>query len=445
MSIGIGSLPNLTPNNFSPNIKGFSEPLSEKAPISESVSLTETFTKSADKPVSLIIQSSDQEKLASLKTELLKSNQNNQVTADLPIINGFSIDVSSQDAQALQNLTQAQQSGAFAVSVDQKSDFTSNDLFEINNTFTVFDKETNVMLGVEKLHEQGIKGKGTCICVIDSGIAMHPDLKDRVIAFKDCVNGRKEPYDDNGHGTHVAGICAGDGSHSGGKTVGVAPEANIVGVKVLDQFGHGTTSQIIKGIQWAITNKNKYDIDVINLSLGRPIPRTRFLDPMTMAVQVAEKCGITVVVSAGNDGPESSTICSPGNAPNAITVGALDDNGTPQTDDDWPAYFSSRGPTLYDNLEKPDIVAPGVDIISCSNEGDEYIQMSGTSMAAPFTAGVAALMKGVNPKMKPKDIKSILMAQATPFKYTGLQRDTVGAGIITPQDSVAKAAELKKK
>ncbi len=445
MSIGIGSLPNLTPTYSSPTLKSFGEPVSTKAPSNEGLSLTETFTKSADKPVSLIIQSDDQEKLAALKTQLLKSDQANQVTADLPIINGFSIDVSAQDSEALQNLTQAQQSGAFAVSLDQNSEFTSNDLFELQNTFSPITKETNIMFGVEKLHEQGIKGKGTCICVIDSGIAMHPDLKDRVIAFKDCVNGRKEPYDDNGHGTHVAGICAGDGSSSDGKTVGVAPEANIVGVKVLDQFGNGTTSQIIKGIQWAIANKNKYNIDVINMSLGRPIPRTRFLDPMTMAVQFAEKCGITVVVSAGNDGPEASTICSPGNAPNAITVGAFDDCGTPETDDDWPAYFSSRGPTRFDNLEKPDILAPGVDIISCSNENDGYVKMSGTSMAAPFTAGVAALMKGVNPKLKPKDIKNVLMSQAAPFQQSDLNRNTAGAGAITPQESLAQAANFQKK
>lgn len=445
MNIGIGSLSNMTPTYSSPSLKNFGEPISTKAPSDEGLSLAETFTKSADKPVSLIIQSDDQEKLAALKAQLLKSDQNNQVTADLPIINGFSINVSAQDDEALQSLTQAQQSGAFAVSLDQNSDFTSNDLFELQNTFSPINKETNVMLGVEKLHEQGIKGQGTCICVIDSGIAMHPDLKDRVIAFKDCVNGRQEPYDDNGHGTHVAGICAGDGSSSHGKTVGVAPEANIVGVKVLDQFGNGTTSQIIKGIQWAIANKNKYNIDVINMSLGRPIPRTRFLDPMTIAVQVAEKCGITVVVSAGNDGPGTSTICSPGNAPNAITVGAFDDYGTPETNDDWPAYFSSQGPTRFDNLEKPDISAPGVDIISCSNENDGYVKMSGTSMAAPFTAGVAALMKGVNPKLKPKDIKSILMSQAVPFQQCELSPNVVGAGAITPQESLAQAADFKRK
>ncbi|MGM9992728.1 MAG: S8 family peptidase [Candidatus Bruticola sp.] len=444
MSIGISSVNNLPLSTSSQSLRSSVISNSQESTTNEVLSLAETFTKSEDKPVSLIIQSDDQEKLASLKAQLLKTNEENKVTAELPIINGFSIDVSSHDSQALANLTQAQQSGVFAVTVDEANDFTANDLIEMQSLFTPADKDTNVMFGVEKLHEQGITGKGTCICVIDSGISMHPDLKDRVIAFKDCVNGRTEPYDDNGHGTHCAGICAGDGTSSGGKNVGVAPEANIVGVKVLDQFGYGETSQIIKGIQWAVLNKNKYDIDVINLSLGRPIPRTRFLDPMTMAVQAAAKCGITVVVSAGNDGPSPGTICSPGNAPSAITVGAFDDCGTEGREDDWPAYFSSVGPTRFDNLEKPDISAPGVDIISCSNTSDGYVKMSGTSMAAPFTAGVAALIKGVNPKIKPKEIKQIIMDEAVPFQQSMLSHNVAGAGAITPEAALAKAAELKK-
>ncbi|MBQ7502557.1 S8 family serine peptidase, partial [bacterium] len=304
-----------------------------------SPNISESFTPSQDSSVNLIVQG-DAAALNALKAELLADGQSNRVTAELPIIGGFAVSVSPQDEDTIASLAQAKREGVM-ITVDQPTDFTSDntvyeDLDEIHDAIAGLagDKQTNVMFGVEQLHERGITGKGTTICVLDSGIAPHPDFQDRIIAFKDCVNGRTEPYDDNGHGTHCAGICAGSGESSGGQITGVAPEANIVGVKVLDQFGQGTTSQILKGIQWAIMNKNKYGIDVITMSLGHPIEKTRYLDPLTMGVQAAAKFGITVVVSAGNDGPDTGTLSAPGNAPAAITVGALDDNGTEDPSDD---------------------------------------------------------------------------------------------------------------
>ena len=403
-----------------------------------SLNIAEVFTSSQDSPVNVIIQGSDAKALEALKKELTANNPDNKVTADLPIIGGFSMAISPQDETAAAALTQAQENGML-VTLDAVTDFTDDvtaaqDLNEIHS-FVVGVRDENIIFGVEKLHEQGITGKGTTICVLDSGIAPHPDLKDRIVAFKDCVNGKKEPYDDNGHGTHCAGICAGDGKSSGGKNVGVAPEANIVGVKVLDQFGYGTTSEILRGIQWAITHKHKYGIDLISMSLGHEINTTRFLDPLTLGVQAAARCGITVVVSAGNDGPDEGTLSAPGNAPLAITVGALDDKGTPQTDDDWIAGFSSRGPSPIDHIDKPDVIAPGVDIISCSNKDDGYVKMSGTSMATPFTAGVACLMKQANPHAKSKEIKAAIMKTADPIDQ--LRKTAQGAGVVDPQEAVS--------
>ena len=413
------------------------QPAPREAP-EEQLNIQEVFTSSKDAPVNVIIQGGDAKALEALKKEL-SANADNQVTADLPIISGFSMSISPEDTSAAALLAQAQQDGMM-VSLDAVTDFTSDntvtqDLNELHSYIANHSRDENIMFGVEKLHEQGITGKGTTICVLDSGIAPHPDLKDRIIAFKDCVDGKTEPYDDNGHGTHCAGICAGDGKSSGGKNVGVAPEANIVGVKVLDQFGYGSTSQILRGIQWAITHKHKYGINVISMSLGHEISTTRFLDPLTLGVQAAAKCGITVVVSAGNDGPDEGTLSAPGNAPSAITVGALNDQGTPQTDDDWIAYFSSCGPSKYDHIEKPDVIAPGVDIISCSNKDDGYVKMSGTSMATPFTAGLACLMKQANPHARSKEIKAVIMNTADPIDQ--LRKTAQGAGVVDPQEAVA--------
>lgn len=376
--------------------------------------------------------------LAELKKTLLAQHPGSTITADLPLVNGFSISIPKEEGNAAEVLAGLEKQGAAVFPDIELGSPDSKEVQDLADTFSPILDGGNVMLGAEKLHEQGITGKGITVCVIDSGVAPHPDLGDRLIAFKDCVNGNKEPYDDCGHGTHCAGIIAGDGTSSGGKTVGVAPEANIVGVKVLDAWGNGSTSQIIRGIQWAVTHKHKYHIDVINMSLGRDITRPRLLDPMTMAVQAASLAGITVVCSAGNEGAAPGTICSPGNAPRAITVGALDTQGTESTEDDFVAYFSSRGPTKFDNLNKPDIVAPGVDINSLSNDGTGYKKMSGTSMAAPFTAGVAALMKQVKPNLRPSQLKELMTGSVFHSDYQ-LDHDSWGAGIVDPVESVEAA------
>lgn len=235
-------------------------------------------------------------------------------------------------------------------------------------------------------------GKNVTVAIIDSGVTPHPDLEGKIAAFVDYVDGKKEPYDDMGHGTHVAGIVAGSGKLSNGKYRGVAPGAKIAALKVLGASEEmsiaDATDNIISAINWCIQNKNKFNLKVINMSLGLPIKgitRTRqdgqalLYDPFIDVINRADDSGINVVVSAGNDGleGEGSIDNEPGIHPRVITVGAADDKNTPSIQDDELAPFSSQGPTPT-GLVKPDIIAPGAKIMSLNAAGsfiDEHNKM----------------------------------------------------------------------
>ncbi|GGA50732.1 serine protease AprX [Kroppenstedtia guangzhouensis] len=295
---------------------------------------------------------------------------------------------------------------------------------------------------------EGLTGKGVTIAVVDTGIHPHDDLMKpvpRIVAFEDLIHGRKEPYDDQGHGTHCAGDAAGNGYRSEGLYAGPAPEAKLVGVKVLDKEGSGQLSTVIKGVDWCVVNKEKYGIRIISLSLGAPAVESYRDDPLAQAVEAAWHRGIVVLAAAGNEGPLPGTISTPGLDPLILTVGAADDRNTPDDSDDIKASYSSRGPTV-DLLVKPDVYAPGTHIISLSvpdsplerqlpenRVGEHYINLSGTSMATPFCAGVVALLLEANPQLSPNDVKSILMF--TTREMTGDQ-----AGYLR----VGKAIDLAK-
>jgi len=307
----------------------------------------------------------------------------------------------------------------------------------------------------------GFTGKGVTVAVVDTGIYPHPDLTqptNRIVAFKDFVNKYSSPYDDNGHGTHVAGIIAGNGVKSNGQYKGVAPDANLVGVKVLDSTGGGRSSDVIAGIQWVVQNQTIYDIKVMNLSLGAGATESYTTDPLSQAAGAAWQAGIVVVTAAGNNGPSAGTINTPGINPNIITVGAVDDKGTVSTMDDVIASFSSRGPTI-DDLTKPDLVAPGVNITSLASDtlylpkknsgsggktgkaaqaitqakpaqttiSTYYVTMSGTSMATPMVAGTAALLLEQNPTCTPDEVKMQLMSTAVNLGFAANEQ---GAGQV---------------
>ncbi len=242
----------------------------------------------------------------------------------------------------------------------------------VNRIF--YDREINAFLdiatkeiGARAIQEQlGLTGKGIHIAVVDTGIYPHQDLtKDtnRIVAFKDFVNDKNEPYDDNGHGTHCAGDAAGNGLMSDGKYTGPASGASLIGVKVLDKNGGGRLSAMLKGIAWCIKHKEEYNIRIISLSLGAKAYDSYRDDPLSQAVQSAWHQGIIVCAAAGNDGPKPKTINTPAVNPFIITVGAASDQNTETRADDVIADYSSRGPTI-DSLIKPDLYAPGTDIIS---------------------------------------------------------------------------------
>ncbi len=243
------------------------------------------------------------------------------------------------------------------------------------------------------------------VAVLDTGIdAAHVDLDGgKVIAWRDEINGAAAPYDDHGHGSHVAGIIAGTGEGNPAYR-GVAPGAALVGIKVLSGAGSGTTTQIINGINWMIQNRTRYNIAAGNLSLGSS-GCSDGRDALSTAVNNAVQSGITMVVAAGNSGPARCTIGSPAAAAQAITVGAAYDIG----ELGWAiADFSSRGPTA-DGRTKPDLVTPGRNITAVkANTANQYVAYSGTSMATPFLAGVVALMLDANPGQTPADVKRLL-------------------------------------
>ncbi|MGB7604726.1 MAG: S8 family serine peptidase [Lutisporaceae bacterium] len=258
------------------------------------------------------------------------------------------------------------------------------------------------------------------VAVIDTGIdAAHVDLDGgKVIAWKDYINNLTTPYDDNGHGTHCSSIVAGTGE---GNSLykGVASGAALVGVKVLDANGSGSMSNVTAGIDWVVTNKATYGIEVISLSLGTS-GSSDGTDATSLAVNNAVENGIVCFVAAGNEGPAKYTIGAPGAAANAITVGNMADVGEKGF---YLAYSSSRGPTA-DGRIKPDIVAPGVNIMAATaNSTNGYQVMSGTSMATPFTAGTAALMLDANPNLTPAQIKNTIATTAIDWATSGQDID----------------------
>jgi len=288
--------------------------------------------------------------------------------------------------------------------------------------------------------DSAYKGAGVTIAVVDSGVALHPDIQ-TLTAVVDVVGNTTahaappaESIDPNGHGTHVAGIMVGSGLHSGGRMAGIAPAASLVSVRVLDDVGRGLSSDVLAGLQWIRDHHAEYGIRVINLSLGHPVYESATVDPLVEAVDQLWDAGIVVVCSAGNRGRSgAATITSPCNSRKVITVGATNDNHTGPITDDKIATYSSRGPTPIDLVAKPDLVAPGNRIVSLRSAGShmdmllpdrrvaadpaqpdvmEYVEMSGTSMASPIVAATAALMIEKDPSLNPGSVKARLMMSA---------------------------------
>jgi serine protease AprX len=334
-------------------------------------------------------------------------------------------------------------------------------------------ERTGITIGATAVRQAlGYDGFGVGVAIIDSGVsAWHDDLTgagqaQRVVRFVDFVRNRSTAYDDYGHGTHVAGIVAGNGYDSSGARSGVAPAANLIVLKALDGSGRGRISDVIAALDYAVANKDALNIRVVNLSLATGVYESYNTDPLTLAAQRVVAAGIVVVAAAGNNGRSENGralyggTTAPGNAPWVLTVGASSHAGTIDRADDTMAVFSSRGPTAIDDTAKPDLVAPGVGIESLSDPESAlysldapyllsgtiatayrpYLSLSGTSMAAPVVSGTVALMVQANPALTPNQVKAIL--QYTALVYAGPDALTQGAGFLNAKGAVELASYL---
>ncbi len=329
------------------------------------------------------------------------------------------------------------------------------------------DDLTDSAVGVSSAWDSGYDGTGVGVAIIDSGVNdNHSDLEDsigavsRVVYHQDftgtaTTNSYGAKWDLYGHGTHVAGIVGGNGAMSNGRFAGLAPNVNFIDLRVLDKNGSGSDSMVIAAIQRAIQLKDTYNIRVINLSLGRGIPTGYASDPLCQAVESAWRAGIVVVVASGNYGRLSvngsngyGTVTAPGNDPLVLTVGAMKTMNTGTRSDDQIASYSSKGPTTFDHVVKPDIVAPGNTIISVIDHGSTleakypmnkrmgsdwstrpYFVLSGTSMATPVVSGAIALLLQQDPSMTPDQVKARLMKTA----YKSFPTSTVAVDAKTGQ------------
>jgi serine protease AprX len=324
----------------------------------------------------------------------------------------------------------------------------------------------------------GLDGTGIGIAVLDSGIYRdHTDFLNRGntvrVVYSQDFTGENRTDDPYGHGTHVAAIAGGGGRVSNGAYLGIAPNANLVNLRVLNSQGTGTVANTLAALDWVLSNRAAYNIRVVNMSLGTPAIDSYKNDPLCRAVRRLVDAGIVVVVAAGNNGKNAAgqktygMIHCPGNEPSALTVGAANTFGTDARNDDGVATYSSRGPTRsywtdsyslkhYDHLMKPDLVAPGNKIIEAQAVNNllvtqnpqlaanvspvaarDQMYLSGTSMASPAVAGAAALILQANPTLTPNLVKVILMYTAQPL--AGFNTLEQGAGELNIEGAVRLA------
>ena len=338
-------------------------------------------------------------------------------TGTLESIGAVAADVDKDAAAALANaLTGARPlddaAGARAAADPLADPLAGVERIWLDQTMTTVDEDSAPQIGAPEAWAAGFTGAGVTIAVLDTGIdTTHPDLAGRVVAEAN-FSVSDSTTDRYGHGTHVASIAAGTGAASDGQRRGIAYEADLMNVKVLDDGGSGPMSEVIAGMEWAVGN----GADVVNLSLGVRGGYTDGTDPASQAVnELSQASGALFVIAAGNDGPGDGTVTTPGAAAGALTVGAVDKQ-------DQLAGFSSRGPRAGDFALKPDVTAPGVGIVAAraagavigTPVGDDYLALDGTSMATPHVAGAAALLAQQRPEWTGPDLKAALASTTAP-------------------------------
>jgi serine protease AprX len=370
----------------------------------------------------------------------------------IDLINAFSARLDAGDAKRL-----AAQPGVFAVSLNGSTKPQATAL-RPSAMATTFNRAV-------RTHAVWpyATGKGVGVAMIDTGIAgglrdfRGSDGSSRVVASVVVNPDATTAEDKYGHGTHVAGLIAGDSSHRElddpvrGKYGGAAPEANLISIKASDDHGDATILDVIYGIEFALEHKDAFNIRVLNLSLESTVAESYKTDPLAAAVEAAWFRGIVVVTSAGNRGSDPDAVhYAPGNDPYVISVGALDDGGTRINDDDVLADFSSRG-TTQDGYHKPELHAPGVRMYSnlapgsdftsmcaeCVSAEGQYIRAGGTSMSAPLVAGAVAALLEVNPSWTPDQVKGALVHNQRPLPSGDQELDAFAAYGYRPEELVS--------
>jgi serine protease AprX len=338
--------------------------------------------------------------------------------------------------------------------IEPGSDETGNAVTpdETPNTPIAADRQVNVynnVIGVEALWstDYQLQGNNVGVAVVDSGVEKTGDLAHLTGANANFNKGYHDSMDRYGHGTFVAAVLAGSGASSNGLHIGVAPRVRLINVRVSDDQGMATVSDVVAGLQWIYQNKETQNIRVVNLSLNSSVEASYLMDPLCAAVEFLWLNGIVVVVSAGNNG--TATLYPPANDPFVITVGATDDLGTATTDDDAVAHFSGYGLTELGS-PKPDLVAPGRNIIAYLPDNstlrmsiehashrvtDDYFRMSGTSVSAPMVAGAAALLLQDEPALTPDQVKFRLLSTANK-DWPGYDPARAGAGYVNAHAAV---------
>lgn len=268
-----------------------------------------------------------------------------------------------------------------------------------------------IISGAAPFHKNGLTGKNITIAVMDSGLSHHPDIpSERILAFRDFISYRTQPYDDYSHGTHVSGIIASE-------KIGIAPESNLVSLKVLDKEGNGSSDIFIEGIKWLLCHHQQYDIRIVNISVGGTNAELKNeKNRLNLWVSRLWEEGLVVCCSAGNNGPAPNSITAPGNCKKVITIGSSDGK-----------HFSSAGP-LLPYITKPELAAPGFHILS-TRPGGGYSIKNGTSMSVPFISGTCALLLQKYPYLTNDQTKIRLMEAAYTVPY--LPYNMQGAGIVS--------------
>jgi serine protease AprX len=388
-----------------------------------SLTLAELATSAPDKRVEVIVQLQPGTDHA-LGAQLVRS-AGGTVGRELPIINGFSTSLPAEQAQEL-SLDPAVRAVSLNAAVE------SQGVVNPETLATSF----NQSIRANEPWADGYTGKGVGVAVIDTGIQGNlPDFRvsqsdptSRVIASVVTNPAATTAADTFGHGTHVAGLIAGNGTNRpgsdplNGKYAGVAPDANLISIKASDDLGNASVLDVIDGLQFVVDKKADYNIRVVNLSLKSSVAESYKTDPLDAAVEAAWNSGIVVVAASGNSGAADDAVSyAPANDPYVITVGGADDMGTKTIGDDALASWSSRG-TTQDGFEKPDLVAPGAHLVStipagaeytrlcptCVTDG-QYFRVGGTSMAAGVVSGEVAVLLQAIPNLTPNEVKAQLI------------------------------------